>query len=206
MYPLHRYYCFRVPGVENLWIYPVFKEHLFTVALPDPLPVGGIILLSRENARPGSLVAITVVPEEQYRLTEGSLRACTEEQKTILLMPAEKPMTWSFIMPWENVQVWVSFEGTQPAVTGVTVEAQGADTLTLSAKMRNSSAEVSLAAALYDAEGRLLGTALQPCADGAAVHNLTIAYAEKPTAGRLFLLKTDSFTPLCEEIPFSLPQ
>lgn len=199
-------YCFRVPGVENLWIYPVFKEHLFTVALPDPLPVGGIILLSRENARPGSLVAITVVPEEQYRLTEGSLRVCTEEQETILLMPAEKPMTWSFIMPWENVQVWVSFEGTQPEVTGVTVEAQGADTLTLSAKMHNSSAEVSLAAALYDAEGRLLGAALQPCAEGPAVHNLTIAYAGKPAAGRLFLLKTDSLAPLCEAISLTLPQ
>ncbi|MBO4929836.1 MAG: hypothetical protein J6D61_05280, partial [Clostridia bacterium] len=65
---------------------------------------------------------------------------------------------------------------------------------------------ILIAAALYDAEGRLLGAALQPCADGAAVHNLTIAYAGKPAAGRLFLLKTDSLAPLCEAISLTLPQ
>ena len=115
-------------------------------------------------------------------------------------------MTWSFIMPWDNVQVSAAFARTAPEVTGVTVEAQGADTLTISAQMRNSSAEVSLAAAFYDADGRLLGAALQPCADGAAAHNLTIAYVGKPAAGQLFLLKTDDLAPLCEAIFLTLPQ
>ena len=115
-------------------------------------------------------------------------------------------MTWSFIMPWDNVQVSAAFARTAPEVTGVTVEAQGTDTLTISAQMRNSSAEVSLAAAFYDADGRLLGAALQPCADGAAAHNLTIAYVGKPAAGQLFLLKTDDLAPLCETISLTLPQ
>ena len=115
-------------------------------------------------------------------------------------------MTWSFLMPWDNVQVSAAFARTAPEVIGVTVEAQGADTLMISAQMRNSSAEVSLAAAFYDAEGRLLDTALQPCADGAAAHNMTIAYAGKPAAGQLFLLKTDDLAPLCEAIFLTLPQ
>ena len=115
-------------------------------------------------------------------------------------------MTWSFLMPWDNVQVSVAFESTEPDVVGVTVEAQGTDTLTISAQMRNSSAKVSLAAAFYDAEGRLLGAALQPCADGATAHNLTIAYAGIPVTGQLFLLKTDDLAPLCEAIPLTLPQ
>ena len=109
-------------------------------------------------------------------------------------------------MPWDTVQVSAAFACTAPEVTGVTVEAQGTDTLTISAQMRNSSAEVSLAAAFYDADGRLLGAALQPCADGAAAHNMTIAYAGIPVTGQLFLLKTDSFAPLCEAIPCLLPQ
>ena len=115
-------------------------------------------------------------------------------------------MTWSFLMPWDNVQVSVAFESTEPDVVGVTVEAQGTDTLTISAQMRNSSAKVSLAAAFYDAEGRLLGAALQPCADGAAAHILTIAFVGKPAAGQLFLLKTDDLAPLCEAISLTLPQ
>lgn len=199
-------YCFRVPGAKTVWIYPEFQEHRFAVILPEPLPVGGVLQLSQETARPGSRISITVIPDEEYRLTEGSITVCTADQQAILLTPSEKPMTWTFLMPWDNVQVSAAFARTAPEVTGVTVEAQGADTLTISTQMRNSSAEVSLAAAFYDAEGRLLGAALQPCAEGATVHNMTIAYAGKPTAGRLFLLKTDGLAPLCEAIPLTLPQ
>ena len=199
-------YCFRVPGAKTLWIYPTFLEHRFAVMLPEPLPVGGVLQLSQETARPGSRISITVIPDEEYRLTEGSLTVCTADQQAILLTPSEKPMTWSFLMPWDNVQVSAAFARTAPEVTGVTVETQGADTLTISAQMGNSSAEVSLAAAFYDADGRLLGAALQPCADGAAAHNLTIAYVGKPAAGQLFLLKTDDIAPLCEAISLTLPQ
>lgn len=199
-------YCFRVPGAKTVWIYPEFQEHRFAVMLPEPLPVGGVLQLSQETARPGSRISITVIPGEEYRLTEGSLTVCTAKQETILLTPSEKPMTWSFLMPWDNVQVSAAFERTAPEVTGVTAEAQGADKLTLSVQMRNASAEVSLAAAIYDAEGRMLSAVLQPCTDGATVHNMTIPYGGIPIMGQLFLLKTGDLAPLCDAIPLVLPQ
>lgn len=199
-------YCFRVPGVDTLWLYPVFQEHCFTISLSEPSPMDGTVLVSQPSARPGKRIGVTVMPNDGYRLTEGSLTVCTEAGDALPLTPSETPMVWTFIMPWNNVQVSAVFESTEPEVTGVTVQHGSSGALTVNVQMRNAAAEVSLAAALYDAEGRLVGVTLQTCVDGAAIQSLSVTHVGTPVAGRLFFLKTENCTPLIEAIPLRLPQ
>lgn len=199
-------YWFRVPAADKVYIRSVFYEYRYAVALPEIMPTGGSLTVSHTTARPGSCVTITVIPDEKFRLTEGSLGVRGEDQTVVPLTMSEKPLTWTFIMPWKDVQISAAFEGTEPEVVGITAEQLGTGRWKLAVQVKNATTQVSLAAALYDETGKLLGAELLPCSSGEEMQEMILSYRGKPATGRLFFLKTDGLIPTIDPIQIPLLQ
>lgn len=199
-------YWFRIPAADKVHIRPVFQEFRYAVALPETMPTGGRLTVSHTTARPGSCVTVTVIPDEKFRLTEGSLDVRGEDQTAVPLTLSEKPLTWTFIMPWKNVQISAAFEGTEPEVAGIMAEQLGAGRWKLTVQVKNATTQVSLAAALYDETGKLLGAELLLCISWEEMQEMILSYRGEPATGRLFFLQTDSLLPKADPVPIPLPQ
>ena len=109
-------------------------------------------------------------------------------------------------MPWKDVQISAAFEGTEPEVVGITAEQLGTGRWKLAVQVKNATTQVSLAAALYDETGKLLGAELLPCISGEEMQEMILSYRGKPATGRLFFLKTDGLIPTIDPIPIPLLQ
>jgi len=197
-------YCFTMPSAQTVWIRPVYREHLFTVSALAT--AGGTIVLSHTIARPGTTVTVTAIPQEQYRLVEGSVKAWGADQTPLSLTKTEKAGTWSFVMPWQNVQVSADFEGTAPEIAGCRAEWLEAGQMKFTIQMKNATPAVSLVAALYDGAGRLLDAHLVPCASGVETEEITLSCAGTAISGRVFLVHTASLAPRSNDLSIVLPQ